>query len=107
MTDLEYLVLLLGMGAVTYIPRWMPLAALTRRRLPAVWRTWLDLIPPAILSALLVPSLVAVGNPRQFSLGTPELIVALPTFVFAMVTRSLGGTVFVGMLLYWGLGKWL
>ena len=106
MTDLGYLTLLLGMGAVTYLPRWIPLVVLTRRQLSSGWRTWLDLIPPAILSALLVPSLVTGGNPRHLVAWSPELIVAFPTFLFALVTRSLGGTVFVGMLLYWGLGKW-
>jgi len=29
----------------------------------------------------------------------------LPTFLFALMTRSLGGTVVVGMLLYWLAGK--
>ena len=35
----------------------------------------------------------------------PELWVALPTFIFAWWTRSLGGTVVVGMLLFWLAGK--
>jgi hypothetical protein len=34
-------------------------------------------------------------------LGKLELLVAVPTLVFALKTRSLGGTVLIGMLLYW------
>jgi branched-subunit amino acid transport protein len=34
-----------------------------------------------------------------------ELWVAVPTFWFAVKSRSLGGTVIVGMLLYWLAGK--
>ncbi|MBN1140419.1 MAG: AzlD domain-containing protein [Deltaproteobacteria bacterium] len=41
----------------------------------------------------------------DFSLGKPELLASLPTLVFAWKTRSLGGTVLVGMLLYWLIGK--
>ncbi|HHO47817.1 MAG TPA: AzlD domain-containing protein, partial [Desulfobacteraceae bacterium] len=33
--------------------------------------------------------------------GRLELLVAVPTFLFAIKTRSLGGTVLAGMLLYW------
>ncbi|MGB6282004.1 MAG: hypothetical protein WBG91_17460 [Syntrophobacteria bacterium] len=32
---------------------------------------------------------------------------ALPTFLFALKTKSLGGTVVVGMLLFWIVGKLL
>ena len=102
-----YLLLLLAMGAVTYIPRWAPIFFLSRRQLPQWLVDWLDLIPAAILSALLVPALVLSGEPRTFSLLHPELWVAVPTFLFALKTRSLGGTVVVGMLLFWGAQKLL
>ena len=105
MTFREYLLLLLAMGAVTYIPRWLPLFALSQRRLPQGVVDWLGLIPVALLSALIAPTLFAGGEPRVFTLGKPELLVAIPTFLFALKTRSLGGTALVGMLLYWLAGK--
>lgn len=98
----DYLLLLLAMGAVTYLPRWAPVFFLSRRKLPNWLVDWLDLIPAAILSALLVPALVLSGEPRVFSLMRPELWVAVPTLLFALKTRSLGGTVLVGMFLFWG-----
>jgi len=55
----------------------------------------------AILSALLAPSLFTDSATRNFELGKPELLVAIPTLLFALKTRSLGGTVLIGMLLYW------
>ena len=97
----EYVLLLLGMGAVTYLPRWLPLHSLSHRRLPPWLVEWLDLIPVAILSALVAPILLASPEPRLLSLGRPELWVALPTFAFAWKTRSLGGTVVLGMALHW------
>ena len=97
----EYIFILVGMGLVTYLPRWIPLYFLTRRELPEWLITWLDLIPAAILSALLLPLLVTGGEPRQIDLLQPEFFVAIPTFIFALLTRSLVGTVILGMLLFW------
>lgn len=97
--------LIMAMGAVTYVPRWLPLFFLSRKRLPFRLQAWLDLIPVAILSALILPELVTTGNPRHLDLFRPELIVALPTLLFALKTRSLGGTVILGMALFWLTGK--
>jgi branched-subunit amino acid transport protein len=99
----DYIVLVLCMGAVTYLPRMLPLVALSRRSLPAWFSEWLELIPAAILSALLAPTLFAGVEPRGLCLGKPELLAAVPTLLFALRTRSLAGTVIVGMLCYWGL----
>ncbi len=105
MTQTAYLLLVIGMGLVTYIPRWFPIFSLSRRKLPRWFTEWLDLIPVAILSALIIPELVTGGSPRHLDFFRPQLWVALPTFLFAMKTKSLGGTVIVGMLFFWMVGK--
>jgi len=97
----EYLLLFGGMGLVTYLPRALPLLYLAHKKLPQWLIDWLGLIPVSILSALLAPSLFAGSSPRHLDFGKPELLVAIPTLIFALKTRSLGGTVLVGMLLYW------
>ncbi|MDD5723950.1 MAG: AzlD domain-containing protein [Syntrophales bacterium] len=107
MMPANYLYILLGMGIVTYVPRWLPLVFLSRRRLPQWFEQWLDLIPAAILSALIFPILITTGEPRHLDLMRPELLVALPTFLFAVKTRSLAGSVVVGMFLFWLTGKFL
>jgi branched-subunit amino acid transport protein len=96
-----YFFIVMGMGVVTFLPRWVPLIFFARRKLPEWFVEWLDLIPAAILSALLFPALMTGGEPKALNLTAPELIVAIPTFAFAFITRSLGGTVIVGMLLFW------
>ncbi len=101
MTFRHYLLLLLGMGAVTYLPRLLPLLLLSQRRLPRWLVAWLELIPVAILAALLAPTLLFDGQNGHIDLLRPQLWVAVPTFLFALKTRSLGGTVLVGMGLYW------
>jgi branched-subunit amino acid transport protein len=107
MTAEEYILLVAGMGVVTFIPRWAPLFFMARRNLPAWVVEWLDLIPVAILSALLLPELLRAGTPLRLDLFQPKLAAALPTLLFALKTRSLGGTVVVGMFSYWLLGKFI
>lgn len=104
MNFIDYLVLFAGMGLVTYIPRWLPLVYLARKKLPQGLIDWLNLIPVAILSALVAPILLTKDSPRSLDLTGPELLVAIPTFLFAWKTKSLGGTVIIGMLLYWLIG---
>ena len=89
------------MGLVTFLPRWLPLFLLSKREAPTWLKEWLDLIPASILSALLFPVLFMSGEPRQLDFTQTELLVALPTLLFAIVTKSLGGTVIFGMLLFW------
>jgi branched-subunit amino acid transport protein len=104
MSFIDYLFLFGGMGLVTYLPRAIPLIYLAHKQLPQWLIDWLNLIPVAILSALLAPSLFTDAGSRSFAFGKLELIVAIPTLIFALKTRSLGGTVLVGMLFYWGAG---
>lgn len=101
MTYPDYLLLLIGMGLVTYLPRMLPLVALAQRRLPQGLIDWLGQIPVAILAALVAPGLFVDGATTSFTLGRLDLWVAIPTLLFALKTRSLGGTVFVGMALFW------
>jgi branched-subunit amino acid transport protein len=93
--------IIIVMGIVTYIPRWLPLFILTRHRLSPWLIDWLDFIPVAILSALILPSIVTVGEPRQLDWAKPDLWVAFPTLIVALKTKSLAGTVITGMALYW------
>ena len=103
----SYLFLMFAMAAVTYIPRMLPLVVLSRRQLPHWLAEWLELIPSAILSALLAPTLFAQGNPRTLVFGKFELLAAIPTLFFALKTRSLAGTVVIGMLFFWLAGTLL
>ncbi len=103
MNNRDFLLLMLAMGGVTYLPRLLPLVMLSRRTLPGWFAEWLELIPAAILSALIAPTLFAHSDPRIFTLGKAELLAAIPTLLCALRIRSLAVTVVVGMLCYWGL----
>lgn len=100
MTSGQYLLCILGMGIVTYLPRWLPLLWLSGREIPPLFVQWLKFVPAGILSALVVPSLFLDPSTRTFDPTRPEFLVALPTLAFAWWSRSLGGTVLLGMILY-------
>ncbi len=97
----DFLLLFCGMGAVTYLPRSLPLIYLAHKKLPQWLIDWLSLIPVSILSALLAPLLFCETSSRSLQFGKPEFLVAIPTLLFAIKTKSLGGTVLLGMALYW------
>ncbi|NTW37051.1 MAG: AzlD domain-containing protein [Syntrophobacteraceae bacterium] len=105
MPDAEYFGVILAMGLLTYLPRWMPLFVFSQKAMPGWLVEWLDLIPVAILSALVFPELLTHGAPRTLDILQAKSLVAVPTLLFALRTRSLGGTVVVGMLSFWALGK--
>lgn len=96
----EYLLIVLGMGLVTYLPRWLPLALLPQRDIPQSVREWLGLIPATILSALVAPA-IFLDSAGGFQVLQARFLAAIPTLFFALKTRSLGGTVIVGMFIYW------
>ncbi|MBU1170593.1 MAG: AzlD domain-containing protein [Proteobacteria bacterium] len=106
MNEYDYMLLILGMCMVTFLPRWLPVFFLSNRQLPTWFEKWLELIPVALLSAILLPSLIITKNPMGINVFSKELLVAVPTFIIAFYSRSLAGTILGGMFLYWLTVSW-
>ena len=100
------LLTILGMGLVTYLPRLLPLLALTGLNLPKLLIAWLRYVPPAVLAAMLLPSILLQDG--QISLGFDNLFfwAALPTLGVAIWAKSLFPPVIIGMLIVI-IGRWL
>ena len=94
---------MLGMLAVTYLPRVLPLWFFASRRLPPIVVSWLRYVPVAVLAAMLLPSLVVTEGQLNLELQNLYLWAAVPTFVIAWKTRSLFGSVIVGMVVVAGI----
>lgn len=105
MNNYEYLFLILGMTLVTFLPRWLPVFFLSSKNLPPWFEKWLELIPVALLSAILLPALIVTKNHTGIDILSRELLVAIPTFVIAFFSRSLAGTILGGMFIFWLSGK--
>jgi branched-subunit amino acid transport protein len=97
----------IGMWAVTYFPRLLPLLALSRIRLPARLMTWLSYLPVAILSALIFPGALMAdgkiapgpGNPAVWALGASFLVAAKTrSLILTMVTGGL--VMFIGQAMF-------
>lgn len=95
---LDVLLIILGTGLVTLIPRVLPLVLLSKINLPGWFLTWLRFIPVTVMTALLTEELF-VKNHHISLLGRPfELIAIIPSFLAAIFFRSLLGTVVVGVV---------
>ena len=80
-------------GAVTLVPRILPLLVFSKLQIPEWGLKWLNYIPIAILAALLAQVLF-----MHETMQWDYLIVAIPTFLVAIYTRSLLGTVLTGVV---------
>ena len=88
---------ILGMSAVTYLPRLLPAWLLSSYTLPKTMVIWLRFVPPAVMAAMLVPWLVISDGAISLHPGNLFLMAAVPTLFLAMKTRSFFGTVLTGM----------
>ncbi|MCU0522282.1 MAG: AzlD domain-containing protein [Anaerolineae bacterium] len=88
---------IVGMLAVTYLPRVLPLWLFSSRSLPPLVIAWLRYVPVAVLAAMVLPSLVLAED--RITLGGDNLFfwAAFPTFIVAWRTKSLFAAVLVGM----------
>lgn len=98
METAELIAALIGMSIVTYIPRVLPFLLFGQRELPRWFLSFLSYIPVAILSALLFQSLFIVKGEIAVRFSNPMLLAAVPTVLVAFYTRSLYGTVLVGLM---------
>lgn len=100
---------LIGMMLVTYLPRLFPILFLSGRALPPLFVAWLRLVPPAVLAAMLFPSLLIHEEKISFDMSNLYFWAAVVAFPVAWKTKSLFATVLVGMGLvsagrYFGIG---
>lgn len=101
---MEKLLIILLMAVVTYLPRVLPLVTLGESLERDAVKKWLSLIPSAILSSLLVSS-VLIKDSEIFLSGNIQLLAIIPTVMVAVKTRSLVITVLAGILFYSLLSK--
>jgi len=92
------LLIIIGASIVTFIPRVLPLIVLSRIQLPDWGMRWLNYIPIAVMAALVGQELFVHNGELSPLKNNFNLFASLPTFVTAVYTRSLLGTVVVGVI---------
>lgn len=66
--DKTILLIIIGMGIVTYIPRMLPLVVLNSVKLPSFLQGVLKNVPFAILGALIIPGVFTINEDIWFGI---------------------------------------
>ncbi|MDM5359010.1 branched-subunit amino acid transport protein [Peribacillus sp. B2I2] len=92
------LIVILGTSIVTFIPRVVPLMLLSKMQIPEWGIDWLKHVPVAVMAALLAQELLLSEQVFSIRDNALNLAAAFPAFLVAIFTRSLLGTVMIGVL---------
>jgi branched-subunit amino acid transport protein len=99
--------LLLGMGLITYALRLSMIAALGRIQVPDVVQRGLRFVPPAVLTAIILPELLRPSGAYDITLGNVRLLAGILAILVAWRSRNALLTIAVGMAAFWVLGALL
>ncbi len=93
--------LVLGMAAVTVAVRYPVLALVSRLELHPLLLDAMRYIPPAVLAAIIVPSvLMPHGSQVEFNLQNEYLVAGIVAAVVSWRTRNLLLTIALGMITF-------
>ena len=97
-------IVILIVGAGTYLMRAVPLALGSRARMSPGVERWLNYVTPATLGALLGPLLLTPDGALVSPWANAALLAAIPTAVVARLSRSLLATIAAGVIFYAAIG---
>jgi branched-subunit amino acid transport protein len=93
----DILIIILAMTAVTYFTRAGSLALLSRTGIPTWFEKWLKHVPTAILTALIMPSLLVPGGALDISFHNHYLLAGIIAAYIAFKTSNALLTMLIGM----------
>ena len=85
--------MIVGMGAVTYIPRMLPLVVLEKIRLPGLLQNILQNVPFAILGALIFPGVLFIHDEAWYGLAGAFIAFLLAYFSSNVIVVVIGSIV--------------
>lgn len=96
----QFFLTILLMTFVTYASRLLPFLFLKGRKVDGVAKEFIELVPVALLAALVVPELL-MPKGTVYVLGNPYLWTGILTFLFAKWVPNLFLSVVFGMVVFW------
>ncbi len=93
--------IIVGMGLVTFGTRLTPIVLLGRIEIPVIVQRALRFVPPAVLTAIIVPELLYRNNQIDVALTNLRLLAGLIAIVVAWRTKNALMTIGVGMIALW------
>lgn len=100
MSGTQQALLVVGMAAVTFLVRWPVLALISRMALPQAVLDAMKYIPPAVLTAIVVPAMLAPTGSLDISYDNAYLMAGVVAALIAWRTRNLLLTIVLGMALF-------
>jgi branched-subunit amino acid transport protein len=98
---MSYVVLIVGMAAITWLIRATVFVLGDRLVFPPVLRTALGFVPVTVLTAIIVPMAVSPhGNNAELTWRNPQLVGALAAIVVSALTRRPLLTIAVGLAVF-------
>lgn len=91
------LLIILGCGIVTWLPRVIPFMLVRKLQLPDVVIRFLSYVPICILTALFVQNLFVAKQGAFPDFNVEYCLAAIPTIIVAVLTRNLMWIVVSGM----------
>lgn len=98
---MNYWLIIFGMGFVTFGTRLLPIVLLERIEIPFVIQRALRFVPPAVLSAIILPELVLRDGALDLSLGNARLIAGVIAALVAWRTKNVVLAIAIGMIALW------
>ena len=92
--------LILGMFTITFGIRFVMFAFAGKITFPVWMQQSLKFVPPAVLTAIIVPAVVMPYGDMDISFTNVYLLAAIISVVISLVTKSLLKTIFFGMLVF-------
>ncbi len=99
--------IIVGMGLVTFGTRLTPIVLLGRIEIPVIVQRALRFVPPAVLTAIIVPELLYRNNQIDVSVTNLRLLAGLIAIVVAWRTKNALMTIGVGMIALWVLQSFI
>ena len=100
----EMVLIIIFMTIVTYGARVIPFVFLRNMNIGGFWKSFISLVPVALLAALVLPELV-ISPQNSLEFVNPFLIAGICTFIFASRVSNMFYSILFGMLVFWGIDK--
>ena len=99
---------ILGMALITFVIKALVFILGDRVRFPPTLKLALSFVPVTVLTAIIVPMVLAPhGRGLELSWRNPQLVAALFSVVLCAVTRHQLLTILSGLLVFFGWQSWI
>ena len=92
--------LIIGMMALTFLPRYLPIAMAGKFRIPPLLGRALEFVPIAVLTAIISQTSLVHDGELDIALSNPYLYALVAAVITAWFTKHTFKTILVGLIVY-------